>query len=111
MRIYGDSIYGTTISGLPQQEWGVTTRNGNVLYLHVFDASAGKISLSLADFKPVSATKKSKKLKIKSVTALNGGAALTYDYSKEGVLTVNLPAAASGPDYVIAVNFSKFQQE
>lgn len=104
MRIYGDSIYGTTASGLPEHEWGVTTRNGNLLYLHVFDASAGKISLSLSDFKPVSATRKSKKLKIKSVTALNGGAALTYDYSKEGVLTVNLPAAASGPDYVIAVN-------
>ena len=104
MRIYGDSIYGTTASGLPEHEWGVTTRNGNLLYLHVFDASAGKISLSLADFKRVSAAKKSKKLKIKSVTALNGGAALTYDYSKEGVLTVNLPAAASGPDYVIAVN-------
>ena len=104
MRIYGDSIYGTTASGLPEHEWGVTTRNGNLLYLHVFDASAGKISLSLADFKRVSAAKKSKKLKIRSVTALNGGAALTYDYSKEGVLTVNLPAAASGPDYVIAVN-------
>lgn len=104
MRIYGDSIYGTTASGLPEHEWGVTTRNGNLLYLHVFDASAGKISLSLADFKRVSAAKKSKKLKIRSVTALNGGAALTYDYSKDGTLTVNLPAAASGPDYVLQVD-------
>ena len=104
MRIYGESVYGTDPSGLAPQEWGVSVRKGNVLYLHVFDASAGKVSLSLADFKTVSSSKKSRKLKVKSVTALNGGSALTYDYSKEGVLTVNLPAAASGPDYVIAVN-------
>ena len=104
MRIYGESIYGTSVSGMAQPEWGVTTRKDNVLYLHVFDQSAGKVSVQMADFKPVSSSKKSRKLKIRSVTALNGGAALTYNYGKDGVLTVNLPSGASGPDYVIAVN-------
>ena len=104
MRIYGESVYGTDPSGLAPQEWGVSVRKGNVLYLHVFDASAGKVSLSLADFKTVSSSKKSRKLKVKSVTALNGGSALTYNYAKDGTLTVNLPSGASGPDYVVAVS-------
>ena len=104
MRIYGESIYGTDPTGFPQQEWGVTTRKGNVLYLHVFDSSSGKVSVQMADFKQVPSSKKSRKLKIRSVTALNGGAAMTYNYGKDGVLTVNLPSGASGPDYVIAVS-------
>jgi alpha-L-fucosidase len=31
------SIYGTTKTPLPFQSWGVSTRKGNLLYLHVFD--------------------------------------------------------------------------
>jgi len=36
-KVYGDAIYETAESGLPQQYWGVTTAKGNTLYLHVFD--------------------------------------------------------------------------
>lgn len=32
----GESIYGTTATPLPIQPWGVSTRKGNQLYLHVF---------------------------------------------------------------------------
>jgi alpha-L-fucosidase len=32
-----ESIRGTTASGLPSQNWGVSTLKGNKLYLHVFD--------------------------------------------------------------------------
>lgn len=32
----GESIFGAQCSGLPLQSWGVTTRKGNKLYLHVF---------------------------------------------------------------------------
>lgn len=32
----GESIYGTSSSPLPLQSWGVSTRKGNKLYLHVF---------------------------------------------------------------------------
>ena len=102
MGIYGDSVYGATASGLPVQDWGVTTRKGNTIYLHVFDPASGKVSIPLNDYKPVTG-KRPKKLKIKSVTAMNGGSALTYQYGKEGVLTVTLPPAATAPDYVIEV--------
>lgn len=105
MRIYGDSIYGTDSAGLPEQDWGVATRKGNTLYLHVFEPASGKVSVSLADFCLEPASKKPRKLKVKSVTALNGGAVLTYTLSKDGVLTVTLPAAAVSPDYVVEVRF------
>lgn len=103
MGIYGDSVYGTDASGLPEQEWGVTTRKGNTLYLHVFEPSSGKISISLKDFRLEPAAGKSRRMKIKSVTAMNGGAALTYAYAKDGTLTVTLPPAATAPDYVVEV--------
>lgn len=102
MGIYGDSVYGATASGLPVQDWGVTTRKGNTIYLHVFDPASGKVSIPLNDYKPVTG-KRPKKLKIRSVTAMNGGSALTYQYGKDGVLTVTLPPAATAPDYVIEV--------
>jgi hypothetical protein len=35
MKVNGDSIRGTSKSGLPVQGWGETTRKGNTLYLHV----------------------------------------------------------------------------
>lgn len=37
LEVNGESIYGTVQSGLPQQRWGVTTRKGSTLYLHVFE--------------------------------------------------------------------------
>ena len=104
MGIYGDSVYGTDATGLPEQEWGVTTRKGNVLYLHVFDSSSGKVSIPLTGYNPTTG-KKPKKLKIKSVTAMNGGSALTWQYGKDGVLNVTLPPAATAPDYVVEVRF------
>lgn len=36
MRVYGESIYGTSASPLPLQSWGEVTRKQNTLYLHVF---------------------------------------------------------------------------
>ena len=37
MKINSESIYGTEKSPLPLQSWGVCTKKGNRLYLHVFD--------------------------------------------------------------------------
>ena len=102
MGIYGDSVYGATASGLPVQEWGVTTRKGNTIYLHVFDPSSGKVSIPFKDYKPATG-KRPKRLKIKSVTAMNGGSSLAYQYGKDEMLTVTLPPAATAPDYVIEV--------
>jgi alpha-L-fucosidase len=37
MKIYGDSIYGTTYGPLQNLAYGKTTAKGNVVYIHVFD--------------------------------------------------------------------------
>ena len=34
---YGETIYGTTAGDVPVQDWGVTTRKGESLYVHIFD--------------------------------------------------------------------------
>lgn len=36
LKVYGDAIYGNVKTGLPIQQWGVTTRKGDLLYLHVY---------------------------------------------------------------------------
>jgi hypothetical protein len=36
MDVNGESIHGTTAGPLPLQNWGVSTRKGHTLYLHVF---------------------------------------------------------------------------
>lgn len=63
----GESIYGTTTSPLPPQPWGVSTRKGNKLYLHVFEWSnplyvgglMGKVEKAylLADKQPLKVTR------------------------------------------------------
>ena len=37
MRLYGESIYGTSASTLRQPDWGRFTQRGNTLYAHVFE--------------------------------------------------------------------------
>jgi alpha-L-fucosidase len=44
MQQNGESIYGTTASSLPFQNWGVSTMKGNKMYLHIFNyPSDGKL--------------------------------------------------------------------
>lgn len=52
---YGDTIYGTKAGDVPEQTWGMTTRKGDRLFVHVFDAKANEVFLPLAG-KVVSAT-------------------------------------------------------
>lgn len=37
LKIYGESIYGTTFGAIPEQPWGVTTSKPGKLFLHVFN--------------------------------------------------------------------------
>ena len=36
LKVNGKAIYGNTKTGLPIQNWGVTTRKGDMIYLHVY---------------------------------------------------------------------------
>ena len=45
LRVNGDAIYGTTRGPFPYLSWGVATRKGHVLYLHIFQWPNGDLVL------------------------------------------------------------------
>ena len=82
-RANGETIYGTTAGDIPVQEWGVTTRKGERLFVHIMNLDSTELFLPLgckvkkaftyADKKPV----KVKKTK--------GGVKLQFDEAPAGV--------------------------
>lgn len=82
-RANGGTIYGTTAGDIPVQEWGVTTRKGERLFVHIMNLDSTELFLPLgckvkkaftyADKKPV----KVKKTK--------GGVKLQFDEAPAGV--------------------------
>lgn len=91
MSKYGESVYGTRQTGIAEQAWGVTTRKGNTIYMHLIENLAGCPVVSL----PVEG-------KVKSVIAMEDGTPLKYKVS-DGVLSITLPKTPECIDYVIAV--------
>ena len=71
LRANGESIYGTTAGDLEEQPWGVTTRNGNALYLHILDLDSHTLELPLS-------------CKVKSACVLNGQA-VKFRQTKTGI--------------------------
>lgn len=46
-REFGETIYGTTAGDIPVQPWGVTTRKGNRLFVHIMDFDGTELELPL----------------------------------------------------------------
>lgn len=91
MKINGSSIYGSSASTLPMQNWGVITQKGNKIYLHVFNWPANK-TLQLGGFKG----------KISKAWLLSDPAKKQLPVQqKQNLLHVSVPAQA--PDKVDAV--------
>ena len=86
LRANGESIYGTTAGDIEEQPWGVTTRNGNALYLHILDLDSNTLELPLS-------------CKVKSATVLNGNA-VKFKKTKTGV-TLTFDEKPSGTDYIV----------
>ena len=47
LRANGETIYGTTAGDIPAQEWGVTTRKGERLFVHILNCSEKELLLPL----------------------------------------------------------------
>lgn len=92
---YGESVYGTGATGIPEQSWGVTTRNDDNIYLHLIEPLEGVESIYL----PLGPTGKSK---VKSVKAMKDGTPLKYKVT-DGKLVITLAEVPSDIDYVIKV--------
>lgn len=93
MEKYGESVYETDATEIPEQSWGVTTQKGDVLYMHLIEPLEGCPVVQV----PVSR-------KVKSVTALEDGSSLQYKVS-DGKLSVTLKETPKAADYVIKVVF------
>ena len=91
LRVNGDAIYGTSRSPFPYLAWGVATRKGGTLYLHVFDwPKDGKLIVPLSN-------------KAKSATLLASGEKLSVK-NADGKLVIKVPATApDAADSVIAL--------
>jgi alpha-L-fucosidase len=48
LNIYGETIYGTEAGDIKQQQWGCTTRNGDKLYVHIFELEDEALFLPLS---------------------------------------------------------------
>ena len=87
MNQYGETIYGTRGGDVAPQAWGVSTRKGNRLFIHVLDWQETMLRLPL-------------KAKVKKAVQFMDGTALTFRQDKEGVL-LTFPKVPTETDYVI----------
>ena len=84
---YGETIYGTTAGDIPAQEWGVTTRKGNRLFVHIFDLDTKELHLPL-------------KSRVKKAFVYDTKQPLKTKRTKEGV-TLLFDETPSGTDYIV----------
>ncbi len=92
MRSHSTAVDGTTSTVIPEQPWGVTTQNSQDLFLHVLTPEAlpmrdglGKLVIPLPqDTRPAR----------KGAVTLLSGEPLPYELSKDGFLTITLPAGS-----------------
>lgn len=80
LRRNGESIYGTTAGPISETDWGVSTRRGNVVYLHVLNNQITELQVDWQS-------------KARRVTTLDGQR-LDYKQTK-GHLVITLPMAES----------------
>lgn len=84
---YGETIYGTTAGDIAAQEWGVTTRKGNRLFIHIFDLDAKELFLPLS-------------CKVKKAFVYDTKQSLKVKRTKEGI-TLFFDEVPSGVDYIV----------
>ena len=87
---YGETIYGTVAGDIPVQEWGVTTRKGNRLFVHIFNHGTKELRLPLRGDK------------VKRASLYDTKQALKIKRTKEEV-ALFFDEVPSGVDYIVVV--------
>ena len=87
MNQYGETIYGTRGGDVAPQTWGVSTRKGNRLFIHVLDWQETTLRLPL-------------KAKVKKAVQFVDGTPVTFRKDKDGVL-LTFPQVPTETDYVV----------
>ena len=87
MAQYGETIYGTRGGDVEPHVWGVSTRKGNRLFIHVLDYQDKALYLPL-------------KTKVKKAIRFVDGTPIAFSQDKEGVL-LKVPEVPTETDYVV----------
>ena len=87
LRKYGDTVYGTTAGDIPAQEWGVTTRKGKRLFVHIFDLKTKELQLPLS-------------CKVVKAHTFENNKAVDFTTSDNDV-TLKFDTVPSGTDYIV----------
>ncbi len=91
MEKYGETIYGTRGGPITPRSWGVTTRKGNKVYVHLLDLEDN--NLLLPDFGR----------KVKSITVFNSGTKLKFRQDAYGITISVPPAVTDDTDTVLVL--------
>ena len=94
LKKYGGSIYGTRGGPVAPRPWGVTTRKGNTVYVHVLDWPDGPLVIPGLG------------APVRSARALVGDHPVKYEARPDGSLLFELPAARDPYDTVLAVELT-----
>ena len=86
---YGETIYGTTASGMPKADWGISVRKDKRIYLHVLDTSTQEIDLPVTQ-------------KIKAVYSFENHSNISFKKNKEGI-SIQLPPLGNSTDNIFVV--------
>jgi alpha-L-fucosidase len=95
LRVNGKSIYGTRGGPVPPREWGVTTRRGDTVFVHVLDWPDRL--LALPDFGA----------RIVRASVLSSGAPVDVVQTANGATLALPPAVAGEPDRVLVLETTK----
>ena len=87
LRANGETIYGTTAGDIPAQEWGVTTRKGDRLFVHIFNCNDTELLLPLT-------------CKVKKAFTYADKEPVKTKKCKEGIKLL-FPEAPQGTDYIV----------
>jgi alpha-L-fucosidase len=87
----GQTVYGTRGGPFPPRPWGVSTRKGSRVYLHVLDWSDPVLALPRS---PV---------RVRSASYLKDGRAVTFTEQKDALLLRLDPAAADPIDTIVVL--------
>lgn len=87
MRANGETVYGTKAGDIPAQEWGVTTRKGDRLFVHIFDCDTTELTLPL-------------KCKVKKAFTYADKQPVKVKKTKEGVKLL-FKKVPEGVDYIV----------
>ena len=86
-KTYGETIYGTTAGDIPVQPWGVTTRKGDRLFVHIMNLGSKELELPLS-------------CKVKKAFTFDGKKAVKTKKTKDGVKLI-FDEVPAGTDYIV----------